>query len=1245
MFVKLKRKSDRVRDALRRTFSSPSPKPPVVRLEYVSWDGLDALVCSLNDSNSEFSKLTSAIERLAGCVKMFDAQCRTRLEYSQLRIDMDELFARLAQDLSTPLLLSPYGGQERVARFAGSLDHEIKPLLEPKESRDDEEALDTNDLDEVLTRYRRVRTSFALFLVSTASLSAIDCNPKRLWQLSENTTIWKIDDNKATAAGLESLPYTPAAYYRYSGPDVVPRNGCTPGTREAVLQDLHNWLHYNKSQNIRWLNGTAGIGKTTVAYSLCEYLEKTGKPFASVFCARQDSTCQDVSQILPTISYQLARQSLPFRCALSVGLKHDLNISRLSFDDQFRKLIATPLGRIGHTFMGEPVIVIDGIEECEDKDKVYRLLRVLVEQAPKLPVKLLISILPSRMTHKYLHGTPGERHVFELRLHGPNYSYMARKDIITYLAVKLQYLNLSTTDLGRLAQRSGASFVYAAALVRYLGEASSSEQAERLQWLLEASDAADPNYRDPDVLYSIITRAVLDGGAFDDSARGELLTLLRTAVHEGAPPTLDSTADILGLHFAHISPIILSLLLPVLYVSGSDGLELSLAKGFATYVLSQSQSDMLHQSPEQAHMQLARGCFSVIISADPSFNICELESSCLLDREVPHLEERVNDIVSSKLLYACLHWGTHLERAAMTEDLCSQLDDFLSTRLLLWMEILSLTNHLASGVRLLRGVRERLQRLKVSAKTIGLVEDACDFLFVFSASPMAQSTPHIYISALQFGSRGGLFAECYYQKVQRLVASTVEWPARLTQFDTTELGAHLSEASRTTVGINTYELSSSDGHWKEAYTQHLPGHTGAVYSVVYSPDGVYIASGSSDNTIRIWDAHTGKPVGQLLTGHTSSVTSVAYSPDGAYIASGSSDRTIRIWDAHTGTPIGQPLTGHLGSVRSVAYSADGAYIVSGSYDDTIRIWDVRTGKPVSQPLTGHTQSVRSVAYSPGGAYIASGSVDKTIRIWDARTGKPVGQPLTGHTDWVWSVSYSPDGAYIASGSRDKTIRIWDARTGKPVGQPLTGHTDYVRSVAYSPDGAYIASCSDDKTIRIWNARTGKPVGQPLTGHTNWVRSVAYSPDGAYIVSGSDDRSVRIWFERTHAEPEPVPPPTPSRQPAIEPPRRSFWTVPTFTNRTTRNTRPKRSYKPNNLPKQQDVIDTSIAASPHDWTLNENGWVLGPCQERLLWIPRDLHDILSPYGVKIILSNEQPCVGLDFRGAMLGLDWQQCYSPS
>jgi WD40 repeat protein len=297
----------------------------------------------------------------------------------------------------------------------------------------------------------------------------------------------------------------------------------------------------------------------------------------------------------------------------------------------------------------------------------------------------------------------------------------------------------------------------------------------------------------------------------------------------------------------------------------------------------------------------------------------------------------------------------------------------------------------------------------------------------------------------------------------------------------------------------------------QPFTEHTDAQT---LSVAFSPDGNKIVSGSTDKTVRLWDATTGKPIGQPFTGHKDVVLSVAFSPDGNKIVSGSFDKTVRLWDATTGKPIGQPFIEQTDAVYSVAFSPDGNKIVSGGNDKTVRLWDATTGKPIGQPFTGHTNEVRSVAFSPDGNKIVSGSWDKTVRLWDATTGKPIGQAFTGHTEGVFSVAFSPDGNKIVSGSFDKTVRLWDATTGKPIGQPFIEHTDAVYSVAFSPDGNKSVSGSSDKTVRLWDATTGKPIGQPFTGHTNEVRSVAFSPDGNKIVSGGNDKTVRLWDATT-----------------------------------------------------------------------------------------------------------------------------------
>jgi WD40 repeat protein/serine/threonine protein kinase len=284
----------------------------------------------------------------------------------------------------------------------------------------------------------------------------------------------------------------------------------------------------------------------------------------------------------------------------------------------------------------------------------------------------------------------------------------------------------------------------------------------------------------------------------------------------------------------------------------------------------------------------------------------------------------------------------------------------------------------------------------------------------------------------------------------------------------------------------------------------LRGHTGIVKSVAVSPDGTHLASGSDDQTVRLWDVASGQEI-RTLRGHTGGVHSVAFSPDGTRVASGSFDRTVKLWDAATGREI-RTLKGHAAPVNSVAFGPDGTRLASGSDDLTVWVWDVANGRELLT-LRGHTQSVGSVAFGPDGTRVASGSFDQTVKLWDAVSGQEL-RTLKGHSLGRCSVAFSPDGTRLASGSFDQTVKLWDAVSGQEL-RTLKGHTDLVYSVAFSPDGLCLASAGSDRTVKLWGAASDRGI-RTLKGHRLLVSSVAFSPDGTQVVSGALDQTVKLW---------------------------------------------------------------------------------------------------------------------------------------
>jgi WD40 repeat protein/serine/threonine protein kinase len=293
----------------------------------------------------------------------------------------------------------------------------------------------------------------------------------------------------------------------------------------------------------------------------------------------------------------------------------------------------------------------------------------------------------------------------------------------------------------------------------------------------------------------------------------------------------------------------------------------------------------------------------------------------------------------------------------------------------------------------------------------------------------------------------------------------------------------------------------------------LEGHTHHVTSVAFSPDGQYLASGSADRTVKIWDSATGKELFTLKCPE-GPVFSVAFSPDGQRLASDGGDGTVKIWDRATGKEL-LALKGPRGAGCSVAFSPDGRRLAGGGGDGAATVWDSATGKVLVSVQAGRAGLMCAVAFSPDGRRLASGSRGGTVKIWDSATGKEL-LALTGPGRPVATVAFSPDGRRLAADVGSQ-VRVWDSATGKEL-LALKGHNNAgVNAVAFSPDGLRLASGSADKAVRVWDSATGKELAC-LKGHGSAVSSVAFSPDGQHLASGSEDGTVKIWDRTTGKDP-------------------------------------------------------------------------------------------------------------------------------
>ena len=464
------------------------------------------------------------------------------------------------------------------------------------------------------------------------------------------------------------------------------------------------WAKNPQDQNVFWLNGLAGTGKSTIAQSFSEMIVKEGLLGASFFCSRDYLDRKELKNIFPTLAHQLACRYPHFRTHIISVLKEDPTLAHTSLISQLENLLITPLSEGSVSC----VIVIDALDECIDDQPASAMLSVLGRFIKQLPlVKFFITGRPEPRIHTGFRLPLLEPITQIFLLHEVD-SASVDSDIQLYLTQRLTTIAKQRSDLDlpnpwpdnnelmALTRKSSGLFIFASTLARFI-ESEHHDPRKRLQLVLsKANNTTHEGRAGIDSLYSQILlnafsdvhelevfdnmRRVLGAIilAFNPLSRRELSTIL------GAPKSLISTT-LRHLHSVILIPADESKKIRIFHKSFPDFLQDS----------ERCTDSRFYINSESYHGDMALSCLKLVMKLER--NPCSLPPFTM-NQHAPDLPQLLERRLGGGVRYACSHWARHLKLSSISVGgYIGQVID-LTSRVLRsappWIEVMSLENQL-----------------------------------------------------------------------------------------------------------------------------------------------------------------------------------------------------------------------------------------------------------------------------------------------------------------------------------------------------------------------------------------------------------------------------------------------------------------------------------------------------------------------------------------------------------------------
>jgi ABC-type dipeptide/oligopeptide/nickel transport system ATPase component len=486
------------------------------------------------------------------------------------------------------------------------------------------------------------------------------------------------------------------------------------GTRVKVLEELDTWASNSNSSKVYWMVGMAGIGKSTIAHTFCENLEAKNILGGSFFASRASEKTRNARLIIPVIAHALARASPPIKVEVVKAIENDPTLAEptyININEQFKRLIYNPVRTTaGVVDKLHKVVVIDAIDECANLEVVASLIKLVLEWASEIPLKIFLA---SRDEYRIRNafGTTRDSIREYFYLHNIEKD-VVKNDIQKYLETSLARIKNDSSEewplaseLSGLVARSGTLFIYAATAVRYIANGDEDYKSRLSAVVIHGQKSINKFETDIDSLYVHVLEKVCEDK--ESHEVHHIRKLLSITIFLRNPLPMEA---IISLSLESNAHSYLSRLSSVIHIPDQPGAVVApFHASFPDFITNPDRCS-LKRCPfpslvaSEGHELIALKCLK-LMNQSLKYNICEIPKDLTLSRrDTANSPENVEKI-SEALKYSCIYWAAHLAEVKVFDTvLVDSLRIFLHGHLLHWIECLSILSKLQTGLKSLGGI-------------------------------------------------------------------------------------------------------------------------------------------------------------------------------------------------------------------------------------------------------------------------------------------------------------------------------------------------------------------------------------------------------------------------------------------------------------------------------------------------------------------------------------------------------------